>query len=40
MGATAREFVRANFLLTRHLRDYLTLMAWLLWGNSRHTITV
>ena len=26
MGSTAREFVRENFLLTRHLRDYLTLL--------------
>ncbi|MEW6720919.1 MAG: glycosyltransferase [Thermodesulfobacteriota bacterium] len=26
MGATARELVRENFLLTRHLREYLTLM--------------
>jgi trehalose synthase len=26
MGQTAREFVRAHFLITRHLRDYLTLM--------------
>jgi trehalose synthase len=26
MGATAREFVRENFLLTRHLREYLTLI--------------
>ena len=25
MGAVAREFVRENFLLTRHLREYLTL---------------
>jgi trehalose synthase len=40
MGVTAREFVRDNFLLTRHLRDYLTLMAWLLWGDSTHTILV
>jgi trehalose synthase len=40
MGVTAKEFVRANFLLTRHLRDYLTLMAWLLWGDDRHTMTV
>jgi trehalose synthase len=40
MGVTAKEFVRANFLLTRHLRDYLTLMAWLLWGDGRHTIMV
>ncbi|MBP2674508.1 MAG: group 1 glycosyl transferase, partial [Deltaproteobacteria bacterium] len=26
MGSIARELVRENFLLTRHLRDYLTLM--------------
>ena len=26
MGAIAREFVRENFLLTRHIREYLTLM--------------
>jgi trehalose synthase len=26
MGREAREFVRENFLLTRHLREYLTLM--------------
>jgi len=26
MGRKAREFVRENFLITRHLRDYLTLM--------------
>lgn len=26
MGETAREFVRENFLLTRHLREYLTLI--------------
>jgi trehalose synthase len=26
MGSVAREFVREHFLLTRHLRDYLTLM--------------
>ena len=26
MGETGREFVRENFLLTRHLREYLTLM--------------
>ena len=25
MGRKAREFVRDNFLLTRHLREYLTL---------------
>jgi trehalose synthase len=38
MGDMAREFVRENFLLTRHLRDYLTLMAWLLRGEGKHTI--
>lgn len=32
MGAKAREFVRENFLITRHLRDYLTLMVALLYG--------
>jgi len=26
MGERARELVRENFLITRHLRDYLTLM--------------
>ena len=26
IGEIAREFVRENFLLTRHLRDYLTLV--------------
>ena len=26
MGRKAREFVRENFLLTRHLREYLTLL--------------
>jgi trehalose synthase len=30
MGAKAKEFVRENFLLTRHLREYLTLFHWLL----------
>jgi len=40
MGVMAKEFVRANFLLTRHLRDYLTLMVWLLRGNDRHALTV
>jgi len=29
MGDKAREFVRENFLLTRHLREYLTLMVGL-----------
>ena len=26
MGRKARKFVRENFLITRHLREYLTLM--------------
>jgi trehalose synthase len=26
MGATAKDFVRETFLLTRHLRDYLAVM--------------
>ena len=30
MGAQAREFVRDNFLLTRHLREYLTMIVGLL----------
>jgi trehalose synthase len=34
MGEKAREFVRENFLLTRHLREYLTLMVSLIHGNS------
>jgi len=29
MGEKAKEFVRQNFLITRHLRDYLTLMVTL-----------
>jgi trehalose synthase len=32
MGAKAKLFVRENFLLTRHLREYLTLMLALLYG--------
>ncbi|MGZ8218796.1 glycosyltransferase [Methylomagnum sp.] len=31
MGAKAREFVRENFLITRHLREYLTLMVSLVY---------
>jgi trehalose synthase len=34
MGAKGRQFVRENFLLTRHLREYLTLMLALLHGMS------
>jgi trehalose synthase len=31
MGDTGREFVRENFLITRHLRDYLALMVALVY---------
>lgn len=34
MGKTAQEFVRDHFLLTRHLREYLTLMVILSKNNS------
>ncbi|MDP8254866.1 MAG: glycosyltransferase [Candidatus Alcyoniella australis] len=32
MGLTAKQFVRENFLLTRHLREYLTLIMALTGG--------
>jgi trehalose synthase len=32
MGEKAQEFVRENFLITRHLREYLTLMVSLIYG--------
>jgi trehalose synthase len=38
MGSIGREFVRENFLLTRHLREYLTLFLYLLRGKGGHTI--
>lgn len=34
MGNKAREFVRENFLLTRHLREYLTLLLSLHYGGK------
>ena len=34
MGRQARSFVRENYLITRHLREYLTLMASLRNGNT------
>jgi len=40
MGATARELVRENFLLTRHIRDYLTLMLVTLRDIRANTIMV
>jgi trehalose synthase len=33
MGNKAKEFVRDNFLLTRHLREYLTLLLSLHYGG-------
>ena len=38
MGNKGREFVRENFLLTRHLREYLTLMVGLRRGFSSRLI--
>ncbi len=34
MGGKAKEFVRENFLITRHLREYLTLIYALLHGKE------
>ncbi len=38
MGIKGREFVRENFLLTRHLREYLTLMVGLRRGFANRLI--
>jgi len=38
MGAKAREFVRQNFLLTRQLRDYLTLMTGLIHSGEERIV--
>ncbi len=40
MGATAREFVRENFLLTRHIREYLTLMLVILRDIKANVVNV
>jgi len=40
MSRTAKEFVRENFLLTRHLREYLTLILTLLSGEWKPTVVV
>jgi len=40
MGRAAREYVRENFLLTRHLRDYLILILFLMRNTKEHTIIV
>lgn len=34
MGRKAREFVRQNFLITRHLREYLIVMVGLMHGSE------
>lgn len=39
IGATARRFVTENFLLNRHLREYLTLMLGLRRGLTNHLMT-
>jgi len=38
MGNRAREFVRENFLLTRHLKEYLTLFLYLYRGKGNRLI--
>lgn len=38
IGEKAREFVRENFLLTRQLREYLTLFHWLVHGKGESRI--
>jgi len=40
IGRRARKFVKHNFLLTRHLREYLTLMLSLRRGLENHLIRV
>ncbi|MEW6364741.1 MAG: glycosyltransferase [Acidobacteriota bacterium] len=40
MGRKAREFVRENFLITRHLREYLTLMVGLTLGPGHDRIVL
>ncbi len=39
MGETGKEFVRENFLLTRHVREYLTLMLGLKRGLANYLVT-
>jgi trehalose synthase len=40
MGNKAREFVRENYLITRHLKEHLTLMVKLLYKNSSDRIEI
>lgn len=39
IGRTAKKFVQENFLLNRHLREYLTLMLGIRRGLANHLIT-
>ena len=40
MGRRAREFVFRNFLITRHLREYLSLMLGILTGDQDRIMVV
>jgi trehalose synthase len=40
MGSEGREFVRENYLLTRHLREYLTLLLVARHGEGTRSIEV
>ncbi len=40
MGATGRELVREYYLLTRHLREYLTLVYALVGRKTEHTVMI
>jgi trehalose synthase len=40
MGAKARELVRENFLITRQLREYLTVMVVLAYGCQDQRLTL
>jgi trehalose synthase len=40
MGLKAKEFVRENYLITRHLKEHLTLMIKLLYNNSSDRIEI
>jgi len=37
MGIKGKEYVRENFLITRHIREYLTMMLSLVHG-TKHRI--
>ena len=37
MGIKGKEYVRENFLITRHIREYLTMMLSLVYG-TKHRI--